>query len=98
MTTNYGPFPKDTLAGLRMPTNSKEVIGPDEFANICRTIVTQHEGHKAHRMLDQEVTRLLCSLGYGEGMAIFIAHVEPYHSPRKSVYCANESKLFQGEL
>jgi hypothetical protein len=30
--------------------------------------------------LDWLVTELLSSLGYGEGMAIFLAHAMPYHS------------------
>ena len=80
MTTNFGQSPNDTQAGLRMPTNSNEVIGPEKFAEICRGIVTQHEGHAAHRMLDQVVTNLLSSLGYGEGMEIFLAHVGSYHT------------------
>jgi len=79
MTTNFGQNQSDTLDGSPTPTNSNEVIGPEKFAEICRGIVTLHEGHAAHRMLDQEVTRLLCNLGYSEGMAIFICHVLPYH-------------------
>ena len=58
----------------------KKVIGPDEFAMICKEIVNNHNGHEAHRMLDQAVTNLLTNLGYGEGMRIFIDHVMPYHA------------------
>lgn len=79
MTTNFGQNQTDMQAELLTPTNLSEAIGPEKFAEICRGIVTQHEGHTAHQILDQEVTRLLCNLGYGEGMAIFINHVGPYH-------------------
>ena len=79
MTTNYGLSPTDTPDALPTQTNLSAGIGPEKFAEICRGIVTQHECHEAHRMLDQEVTRLLCNLGYGEGMAIFAAAVAPYH-------------------
>jgi len=80
MTTNYGQNQNDMPDALPTPINSKEAIGPEKFAEICRGIVTQHEGHEAHRMLDREVTNLLTSLGYGEGMEIFINHVGPYHN------------------
>ena len=61
------------------PTGSNAAFGPDEFAQRCQQIVQQHEGHTAHRMLDNLVTDLLSSLGYSEGMAIFIAHVRQFH-------------------
>lgn len=80
MTTSFGPSPTDTQGALPTLTNLNAAIGPVEFANICRTIVTQHEGHAAHRLLDREVTNLLSSLGYGEGMEIFLAHVGSYHT------------------
>jgi hypothetical protein len=52
---------------------------PDEFAQACRAITRDHRGHDAHRRLDSLVTRLLNGLGYGEGMAIFVREVTPYH-------------------
>lgn len=79
MTTSFGPFPKDTLAGLRMPKNSNEVIGPEKFAEICRDIVKQHEGHEAHRLMDSLTTQLLVSLGYGEGAMLFAKAVYDWH-------------------
>lgn len=60
-------------------TGSNAVISPTEFAAACREIVQQHDGHAAHRMLDRLVTSLLTSLGYGDGMAIFIAAVGEFH-------------------
>lgn len=54
-------------------------MSPKEFAQACRDIVYKHEGHIAHRALDKLVTGLLTDLGYGEGMAIFIREVTPYH-------------------
>lgn len=80
MTTSFGQSLTDMQDELRMPTNLNAAIGPEKFAAICRDIVKQHEGHEAHRILDQAVTDLLSNLGYGEGMRIFIAHVAPYHS------------------
>lgn len=52
---------------------------PAAFAKACRDIVDRHDGHTAHRQLDSLVTDLLTELGYGEGMAIFIREVRPYH-------------------
>jgi len=60
-------------------TGSSAALSPEQFAAACREIVTRHEGHEAHRMLDRLVTNLLSSLGYSEGMAIFLAAVSPYH-------------------
>lgn len=54
-------------------------ISPSEFAAACRDLVTQHDGDDAHRLLDLLVTDLLSSLGYGEGMAIFLAAVGSKH-------------------
>lgn len=66
-------------AGEHTSTALSGVISPSEFATKCREIAQQHDGHAAHRALDELVTNLLSKLGYGEGMAIFIAHVSPYH-------------------
>ena len=54
---------------------------PDAFADACRWIVENHDGDEAHRMLDETVTSLLTTLGYGAGMEIFMAHVAPHHAP-----------------
>lgn len=59
----------------------KEASSPDEFAAACRELVTQHEGDEAHRKLDALVTELLTSLGFGEGMAIFLDAVASKHGP-----------------
>lgn len=61
------------------PTASKQVISPTDFAARCSAIVGQHSGHRAHQLLDQLVTETLSSLGYSEGMTIFLAHVGDYH-------------------
>jgi len=70
----------DGPAGVLTSIALSEALSPSEFAADCRALVTQHEGDAAHRMLDRLVTDLLSSLGYGEGMAIFIAAVAPYHA------------------
>lgn len=54
-------------------------LKPDAFAEACQWIVDNHEGHEAHRMLDRLVTALLTSLGYGDGMDVFLAHVREFH-------------------
>lgn len=54
-------------------------LKPEAFADVCRWIVLTHEGDEAHRMLDRVVTALLTSLGYGDGMDIFLAAVTPCH-------------------
>lgn len=60
----------------------KQAISPDVFETGCRAIVAMHDGDEAHRVLDQYVTWLLRTLGYGEGMDVFLAHVGPYHPTR----------------
>lgn len=52
---------------------------PDAFASRVRAIVADLEGDARHRALDALVTELLTQLGYGEGMAIFLAQVTPFH-------------------
>lgn len=53
---------------------------PDAFADACRWIVANYEGGDAHRKLDALVTSLLTTLGYGEGMEIFMAQVRDAHN------------------
>lgn len=60
-------------APTRMP------LSPDDFAAACRRIVQHQSGDQAHRSLDELVTMQLGSLGFGEGMKIFLDHVRPYH-------------------
>lgn len=61
-------------APMQMP------LSPQAFFLACREIVANHEGHASHRELDRLVTDLLTSLGYGDGMAIFMREVTPHHS------------------
>lgn len=68
-----------------MLTASKPVISPTDFAERCSAIVGQHSGHDAHHLLDRLVTETLSSLGYSEGMAIFLAHVGDYHPSPNSL-------------
>jgi hypothetical protein len=67
-------------AGALTSTAWNGVLSPHAFALACREIVTQHEGDRAHCELDALVTRLLFSLGYGEGMKVFLAHAAPAHT------------------
>lgn len=60
-------------------TGLSRAISPDQFALACNEIVQRQSGDAAHRALDRLVTELLTSLGYGEGMAVFMAAVGPYH-------------------
>jgi len=63
---------------------ASKILTPDEFSSECRRLVTTKSGHAAHRELDALVTGLLGSLGYSEGMAIFLAHVGNYHTGETS--------------
>ena len=54
-------------------------LTPSQFTAECRRIVAEAAGDDAHRQLDRLVTRLLSSLGFGEGMAVFIATVRRAH-------------------
>lgn len=65
--------------GEPISTGSSAALSPSEFATACSEIVRQHDGHAAHKALDELVTKLLSSLGYGDGMVIFIASVAPFH-------------------
>lgn len=62
-----------------MPTS----LSADGFAETCRWIVDNHDGDEAHRMLDRLVTALLTSLGFGDGMDVFLNHVRNYHGGEK---------------
>ena len=55
------------------------MVDPKDFASRVRSIVDTLEGDARHCALDALVTELLTDLGYGEGMAIFLAQVSPYH-------------------
>jgi len=59
-------------------------LSADGFAEACREIVASSRGHEMHLRLDRLVTDLLSSLGYSEGMAIFMEHAMPYHSHPRS--------------
>ena len=54
-------------------------LKPGLFAVACRAIIDNLEGHEAHVVLDWLVTGVLSSLGYGEGMEIFIQAVNGVH-------------------
>ena len=69
--------------GAIISIDLREAISPAEFAIGCRDIVMRLEGHAAHKAIDALVTELLSSLGYGEGMDIFLAAVAPYHEESK---------------
>lgn len=69
----------DGQAGAPISIGSNAVPSPEQFAIACRQIVQRFEGDAAHRALDLLVTDLLNSLGYSEGMTIFLTHVAPYH-------------------
>lgn len=54
-------------------------LRPGLFAVACRAIIDNFEGQDAHVVLDWLVTGVLSSLGYGEGMDIFIHAVKGVH-------------------
>lgn len=57
-------------------------LSADEFAARCRALVASFAGDELHLQLDWLLTDLLTSWGYGEGMAIFLRHAIPYHTPK----------------
>jgi hypothetical protein len=77
--TQHSTLATDGQDGAPMPTVWNAVMTPEAFALACGYIVQTEKGHEAHRQLDQLVTCLLSSLGYGKGMAVFLAHVGSYH-------------------
>lgn len=68
----------DGLAGGHTQTP----LSPAEFAQECRAAAALG-GDKAHHALDRLVTEHLSSLGFSEGMEIFMENVTPAH---KSLY------------
>ena len=54
-------------------------LSAEEFAQRCQELCAHHSGHQLHLELDRLTTELLCSLGYGDGMRIFLTHAMPYH-------------------
>ena len=65
--------------GVSTPTSLDALLTPSDFAEVCQAIVETQGGNIAHRALDALVTELLTSLGYGEGMAIFVEAVRDKH-------------------
>jgi len=66
----------------------------EAFADACRFIIQNHEGHEAHRHLDRITTELLLSLGYGEGIGIFCRAVQDWHHPQLSYPLPQRPRLF----
>lgn len=66
-------------AGEPMPTP----LSADEFAAACRDLVQKYSDHELHRQIDLLVTQQMHSLGFGEGMQIFLAHAIPYHKSER---------------
>ena len=57
------------------------ILSAADFSVACLSIVETLSGDAAHRALDELVTSLLTSLGYGDGMAIFLEAVRDKHIP-----------------
>lgn len=83
--TQHSTLAIDGAGEPTISTGSSAVISPEQFATACAQIVQQQSGHEAHKALDQLVTGLLSSLGYSEGMAVFLAAVGPCHEPRAQI-------------
>jgi len=63
----------------RMLIGWSGAISPDQFAQGCKQIVQKHEGHRAHREIDLLTNQVLCSLGYGEGLRVFLTSSSIIH-------------------
>ena len=77
--TQHSTLATDGQADEPTLTVWRPVMDPAAFAAACGYIVQTETREEAHRQLDQLVTSLLSSLGYGDGMAVFLAAVQPYH-------------------
>jgi len=62
--------------GEPMPT----VLNAAEFADECRRLTETLTGDPLHKAMDRLSNELLCNLGFGEGVAVFIKAVQGYHS------------------
>lgn len=81
---------------MTSPLDIPIALKPDAFAEACRWIVDNHEREEAHRMLDRFVTALLTSLGYGDGMDIFIEAVGGYHpTPPTGAAAMNDAAVIE---
>lgn len=67
-------------------------LSAEAFANCCQFIVDNFKDDAAHRALDALVTSLLTSLGYGEGMEIFLTAVALRHDERVADVIASVEK------
>ena len=82
----YGDSPIDTSAATAGAADAPTPNGlnvtptPEAFTAAVRTVLAMHSGDTAHKVLDRLVTTLLTSLGYGEGMAIFLEAVRDRHA------------------
>lgn len=76
MIANSMKLPATNGAGVEpMPT----AWNAESFVTECRRIVTEMQGHEAHRALDLLTNEVLCSLGFSDGIAIFEATVASWH-------------------
>ncbi len=80
--TQHSTLATDGQEGGPTLTVWRPVMDPAAFAAACAYIVQTEPREEAHRQLDQLVTTLLYSLGYFEGMDIFLRAVGSIHSAK----------------
>ena len=65
-----------------MPTAWSVAISPAQFASGCAWIMTNKHGEAAHMAFDLWSNLALSSLGYSEGVAMFLDGVNGWHEQR----------------
>lgn len=69
-------------ADAPMPTAWSEAISPAQFAAGCSWIMANKTGEAAHMAFDLLSNLALSSLGYSEGVALFLDGVKDWHEQR----------------
>jgi hypothetical protein len=80
--TQHSTLATDGQADEPTLTVWRPVMDPAAFAAACGYIVQTETREEAHRQLDQLVTTLLYSLGYSEGMDVFLRAVGSIHDTK----------------
>lgn len=65
-----------------MPTSWKAPIAAEQFAAGCSWIMANKQGEAAHMAFDLWSNLTLSSLGYFEGVAMFLDGVKCWHKQR----------------
>jgi len=76
------PLATNGEAAAPMPTAWSAAISPTQFAAGCSWIMANKHGEAAHMAFDLWSNLTLSSLGYSEGVAMFLDGVKCWHEQR----------------